>query len=403
MACCSWTQPSISPTISSTRSPTLSPTASPTASPTLFPTAHPTNNPTSSPTHSPTLVPTSLPTLHPTSLPTHSPTLVPTALPTLSPIAHPTNNPTSSPTHSPTFVPTALPTHLPTSLPTLSPTILPTLNPTSFPTVFPTYLPTASPSTLPTKQAILLSLAPTIVPTVSPVPLNTNAPTTSSSFTQNPSKSNNEMNDDKTNTNDVNINIHNKYIIYGNNNNINNNNYFNNDILSNNDIIQCGCFNINDILYSNSKCYITYMGGKIIKTYNNNTSIKHEYIIDFDHHNCKAYTNKKLTFNELSIPHETFNICINTLNNIELTQCNYNANTISIKTLNNIKHIFTRKKGLKYKILLVTCALVLIIIIIRCIHVLLTYSYKNICIKKYKYKLIKHDSSNISQDESIME
>ena len=193
-----------------------------------------------------------------------------------------------------------------------------------------------------------------------------------------------------------NINIHNKYIIYGNNNNILNNNYFNKNIKSN-DIIQCACFDIIDISNSNNKCYINYMGGKIIKIYNSNDILKYEYIIDYDYNNCKCYKNNKLIIHELSIPNIVFNVCLNQLNKIKINPCSTNANIIAIKSLNNISYILKGKKGIVIQIITI-----IILLIIGVLFYIISKCLIKKCFDGSKYTLINEESSSNCSHNDIM-
>ena len=285
---------------------------------------------------------------------------------TISPSNTPSNAPSNIPSSTPTVEPTVTPTVEPTVTPTVEPTISPALKPTDFPTDFPTSLDTISPTQRP-------STSPNVAANSPPI---------------------------KDNKNNLDINIVNEYIIYGNGNNIMNNNFFDTDMYSN-DIIQCACFDIIDILNCDTKCYIDYMGGKIIKTQN---EYRYQYIIDYDEHNCKCYKNDDLIIHELSVPDIVFNICINALNTIEIPQCTFNAHIITIKALNDITYMLKGKKGAKYQIGLGIT--IFIIISILCV-LILKYMYKKLYSYKFKYTLVKHESSlsssNISQNDIMSE
>ena len=249
---------------------------------------------------------------------------------------------------------------------------------------------------------------PTSMPTNTPTIKPNQTPTINTQTTQIPTLMNKRNKKPVGQNGDTNIKIYNEYIIYGDRNSIENNNYFGSDILSNNNIIQCACFDINDILYSNNKCYIEYMGGKIIKTYDNDTSlINCQYIIDYDNNNCKSYKNNKLIYHDISIPNKIFNICINELNKINLSKCNYNANIIKIKALNDIKYVIKGNKGKKYQILFIISISLISLFTIIIICLIFRYIIKYIFYKRFKYTLIKNDSSlsssNISQNEFMSE
>ena len=307
--------------------------------------------------------------------PTKSPTQGVSTNPTIA-----TNSPVISPTTSrqPSPRPTLFGVSNP---PTFSPNLgLRTLSPT-ISTTGPTLVPTTSTPT----QTHRLTLPPTGVVTQNPTQILSDGPTKSPIIRTNIPR--NDMND---------VNIHNNYIIYGNNNSIINNNYFNNNIKSNN-IIQCACFDIIDISNSNNKCYINYMGGKIIKIYNSNNILKYEYIIDYIYNDCKCYKNNKLILYELSIPTNVFDICLSQLNNIRINPCSNNANIIAIKSLNNISYILKRKKGTVIQIITImislTITLVIVYVISRCV-------IKKFCLKRNKYTLIHEESSsNVSNDD----
>ena len=192
------------------------------------------------------------------------------------------------------------------------------------------------------------------------------------------------------------INIHSQYIIYGNGNNIINNNYFNSDI-DYDDIVQCACFDINDILYSTNKCYISYMGGEIIKTVSD-TSDTYEYTIDFDEHSCKCYKNSHLIIQEKSIPDDIFAICMNSLNHITLNECPSNANIATIKALNDMSYILSGKKGTIFQISLIAASLITIFITLMFCIALVRHVRNRTCFNRFKYTSI-----NTSQNEFTSE
>jgi len=233
------------------------------------------------------------------------------------------------------FSPTATPT-----IKTRVPTTI-TTNPTPLPTsISPTFKPTSTPT------------IDSVVITPSPIPANND----------------NDIDKDKKGRGgsklpgDLTVNIHNKYIIYGNGNNVLNNNYFDNDITYD-DIIQCACFNINDITSSTNKCYIDYMGGKIIRVQRTNTSETYEYMIDYDNKDCKCYKDNTLSIHESSIPDEVFRVCINALNNIHINQCSYSGSIITLKALNDAKYILKGNKGTKFQIMFIFVSIIISIII----------------------------------------
>ena len=282
--------------------------------------------------------------------------------------------------------------------------------PTTDPTISPTRSPTVG-RMITTTASQIATINPTGSPTISPV--NEGAKIATTDPTAFPTTSPSVGGDITTTATDDdtkrkkgrgNVNIYNKYYIYGNNNKVINNNHFNNKYIGSrgHKDISCPCFDV-DKLLSKEICSIDYMGGHIIRVLHPNAgeAYKKEYMILFKNNACQYIISNEMIINKRSIDPDLFSICLNIISQININPCGSSAQTILIKTSKDIEYILKGNKGVTIKIGLIITIIVIIVILLvsmyyisKCIHKKIRNKQQN----EYSLIAISSHSENTSDE-----